>query len=378
MKNVVVLGSTGSIGVNTLKVIKDFPARFKVIGLAANTNTELLKKQIAEFRPQAVCVADEKSAEAFCFKGPKLLKGVDGLCALASNKDADIIVVAVATASALRPLLAGIDAEKRIALANKEALVSAGSIVSKRLKAKGVEIIPVDSEHSAIFQCLQGHKKYLKNIYLTATGGPLRKLPMSKMQSVPAHEAIRHPKWSMGKKISVDSATMMNKGLEVIEARWLFGLDVENIKVLIHPQAIVHSMVEFSDGSVMAQMAVTDMRLPIQYALTYPERFSSELGRLDFAQVKRLDFAKPNFKKFPCLSLAYEAARQGGSMPAVLNAANEELVQQYLAGKIRLTDIAKSIEKVMKRHRAIKDPSLNEILGADNWARDEVKKCCQQ
>jgi 1-deoxy-D-xylulose-5-phosphate reductoisomerase len=338
----------------------------------------LLKNQINEFSPEIVAISDQKKAMQFKkglgAKGPRVFSGIEGLCQLASAKDIDIVVMAISTSSALRPLLASINAKKRIALANKEALVMAGGIISERLKLKGAQIIPVDSEHSAIFQCVDGqNKKYLKNICLTATGGPLRKIAISKMHLVPAHEAVNHPKWPMGKKISVDSATMMNKGLEAIEARWLFGLDVENIKVLIHPQAIVHSMVEFTDGSVMAQMAVTDMRLPIQYALTYPERLDSSLARLDFAQIKKLDFTKPNFKKFPCLDLAYEAARVGGSTPAVLNAANEELVNQYLDGKIRLTDIARGVEKVMKKHRTISDPGLSEILEADRWARDEVK-----
>lgn len=360
MKNVVIFGSTGSIGQNALKVIKRFKDRFKVLGLSANNNTELLALQAREFKPEFVVAKDE-----------------EGLVRLAGHKKADIILMAISGNAALAPLLAAVDAGKRIALANKEALVMAGSIIIKRARQSKASIIPVDSEHSAIFQCTDGAKhEHIKTIYLTATGGPLRKMPYSKMRFVSPDEAVRHPRWSMGKKISVDSATMMNKGLEVIEAKWLFDVDIKNIKVLIHPEAVIHSMVEFKDGAVIAQMGITDMRLPIQYALTYPERIDSGLPGVDFTRVKKLNFAAPDFKKFPCLQLAYEAAKSGGTMPTVLNAANEELVNDFLRGEIKLTDIAKGVERVMRKHKPLNNPSLADILDVDRWARGEVKICC--
>jgi len=376
MKNVVIFGSTGSIGVNTLKVIKALKNKFKVVGLSVNSNIDLLKEQIDEFQPEAVVISDVNKAVEVKSKKIKVLAGEEGLVELAAYKKADIVVMAIGNCSALKPLLAAIDAKKRIALANKESLVSAGRIVLERARSKGVDIVPIDSEHSAIFQCISGQdKKSIRNIYLTGTGGPLRKMPASKMHLVSPQQAIKHPKWAMGKKISVDSATMMNKGLEVIEAKWLFGLPVEKIKILIHPQAVVHSMVEYIDGSVIAQMGVTDMRLPIQYALTYPERFDSGLAALNFTDIKRLDFFKPNFKKFPSLELAYKAARQDGTMPCVLNAANEELVKLYLDGKIKLTEIAKGVDKIMKDHKVVNNPKLEEIFESDSWARERVKGC---
>ena len=388
MKNVIVFGSTGSIGVNALKVIKALKGRLRVIGLSANSNIELLKSQIAEFSPEIVAVSDAGSAASLRAKLKhkrfKILAGIDGLVELAAYKSADIVLMAISTSAALKPLLAAIDAKKSICLANKEALVMAGMIVTERARAKGVKIIPVDSEHSAIFQCLNtssgaGGAGFIKNIYLTATGGPLRRLAASKMHLVPPHQALNHPKWPMGRKISVDSATMMNKGLEVIEARWLFGVDKDRIKILIHPEAVVHSMVEFLDGSCIAQLGITDMRLPIQYALTYPQRINAGLASLDFTQVKQLNFARPNFRKFPCLALAYEALKKDGTMPAVLNAANEELVAMFLDSKIRLTDIAKGVEGTMRKHKVVKNPNLNDILEADKWAREQIlSSSCKQ
>lgn len=361
MKNLVILGSTGSIGRNALDVVRRLKGRFRVLGLSANNNTELLAAQAKEFK-----------AEFAVAKDP------DKLLWLAGHKRADIILVAISGSAALAPLLAAVEAGKKIALANKEALVMAGGVIMKKAKAKGASIIPVDSEHSAIFQCIDGAKADdIKNIHLTATGGPLRKLSYSKMRLVSPGEAVRHPRWSMGKKISVDSSTMMNKGLEIIEAKWLFGVDVKNIKILIHPEAVVHSMVEFKDGSVMAQMGITDMRLPIQYALVYPERIDSGLPGLDFARIGKLNFAKPDFKKFPCLELAYEAANTGGTAPAVLNAANEELVNKFLASKIKLTDIAEGVGIAMKKHKVVKNPTINDILESDKWARKEVNLCCR-
>lgn len=377
MQNVIIFGSTGSIGVNALKVVKRLSDRFKVVGLSGRANIDLLAQQAKEFSVGTVVVPDITSALKLKKKNlsrkTKILIGIDGLVELAAGKEADIVLMAISTAAALAPLLAAIDAKKKIALANKESLVMAGNIVIKRAKQNGVSIIPVDSEHSAIFQCIGGaNSEDIKNIYLTATGGPLRKLPYSKMRFVSPDEAVKHPRWSMGRKISVDSATMMNKGLEVIEAKWLFGVGIKDIKVLIHPEAVIHSMVEFKDGSVIAQMGITDMRLPIQYALIYPERINSGLEGLDFTRIKRLNFAKPDFVKFPCLELALEAANIDGTMPAVLNAANEELVNKFLAAKIKLTNIAEGVEKVMKKHHVVKNPSLDDILGADKWAREQI------
>ncbi|OIO79025.1 MAG: 1-deoxy-D-xylulose-5-phosphate reductoisomerase [Candidatus Omnitrophica bacterium CG12_big_fil_rev_8_21_14_0_65_43_15] len=359
MKNLVILGSTGSIGQNALDVVRRFKKRFKVLGLSANNNTDLLAAQAKEFKPEFVVAKDS-----------------DALIRLAGHKKADIVLMAISGSAALRPLIAAIDAGKKIALANKEALVAAGGIVMKRAKASGARIIPVDSEHSAVFQCIEGAKKSdIKNIFLTATGGPLKDTPAAKMRFVSPKQAIRHPRWSMGKKISVDSATMMNKGLEVIEANWLFGVDIDNIKIIVHPEAVVHSMVEFNDGSVIAQMGATDMRLPIQYALLYPERIASGLNGIDLAAIKKLNFLAPDFKKFPCIKLAYEAAKTGGTMPAVLNAANEELVAMFLDSNIRLTDIAKGVAKVMNKHKTVKNPGLTDILKSDKWAREEVNGC---
>jgi len=359
MKNLVILGSTGSIGRNAMDVVRRLKGRFRILGLSANNNAELLAAQAKEFKAKFIVAKD-----------------ADRLNWLAGHKEADIILMAISGSAALAPLLAAIGAKKRIALANKEALVMAGSIVTKRAKENNVKIIPVDSEHSAIFQCINtSNAGFVKNIFLTATGGPLRRMAVSKMRFVKPREAIRHPRWSMGRKISVDSATMMNKGLEVIEARWLFGVDIDNIKIIVHPEAVIHSMVEFLDGSVIAQMGITDMRLPIQYALTYPERVDSGLAGLDFAEIKRLNFCRPNFKKFACLELAYQAARTDETMPAVLNAANEELVQKFLNNRVKLTDIPKGVEKVMKKHRVVKNAGLEDILKADKWAREEVNAC---
>ncbi len=379
MTGVIIFGSTGSIGCNALSVIRALKGRFKVVGLAGNANIDLLAKQVEEFTPEVVCAGDSVSADRLrrSFNNKcRVLSGIDGLTQLAATPGAEIALMAISSSVALKPLLSAIDSGKKIALASKEALVMAGGIVIERARQKNTAIIPVDSEHSAIFQCINGTDvKYLSKIYLTATGGPLRKMAISKMRWVLPQQAMNHPKWSMGKKISVDSATMMNKGLEVIEAKWLFGIDLENIDILIHPEAIVHSMVEFIDSSVIAQMGVTDMRLPIQYALTYPDRIDTGLERLDFVRLGQLNFKRPNFKKFPCLELAYEAARQGGTMTAVLNAANEELVKLYLEGCIRLTDIAKNIEKVMKMHKTLSDPGLGDIINADNWARCKAGAC---
>ncbi len=377
-KKVVVLGSTGSIGVNTLKVIEGLRNRFQIIGLAARKNIELLEKQIRKFHPEVVALADKKSAQELRgrFKSMKVLDGEEGLIEVARLKEADLVVSAIVGASGLIPTLEAIRAGKRVALANKEALVMAGEIIMSEAHKKGVKILPIDSEHSAIFQCLKKERrKKVSRIILTASGGPFLNYSLSRLKLVTPQEALRHPTWEMGKKITIDSATLMNKGLEVMEAHHLFGIDIDRIEVVIHKEAIVHSLVEFVDGTILAHLGVPDMRLPIQYALSYPERLPNPLKRLDLVKIKKLTFQKPDTRRFPCLKLAYEAARIGGTAPTVLNATNEVAVSLFLKRKIRFIEIPKMIEKILKQHKPIKEPTLNEILKADAWARREALKC---
>jgi 1-deoxy-D-xylulose-5-phosphate reductoisomerase len=305
---------------------------------------------------------------------------MDGLIETATWPEADLVLIAIVGSISLIPLMKAIEAKKQIALANKEALVSGGEIVTREAAKRKVKIIPVDSEHSAIFQCLNGNpKKELKKIYLTGTGGPLRKLSRGRFDALKPEQVINHPKWKMGRKISVDSATLMNKGLEVIEAKWLFGVDLKNIEVLIHPQAVIHSMVEFIDGSILAQLSMPDMRLPIQYALGYPQRHPQKFQLyLDFKRSNKLTFARPDTKKFPCLKMAYAAAEAGRTSPAVLNAANEEMVMNYLANRCAFSDIPRITEKVLSRHRGKAISGIGDILEADTWAREEVRRICFQ
>lgn len=307
-----------------------------------------------------------------------VLCGNDGLENIVSRKDINIALFAISGSSCLKPLICAIKNKKRIALANKEALVSAGPIIMDLAKMNGVSIIPIDSEHSAIFQCLEGKREYLKKIYLTASGGPLLKLPKNRFDNLSPQFILKHPKWKMGKKISVDSATMMNKGLEIIEARWLFGLNADCIEALVHPEAIIHSMVELIDGTFFAELSVPDMRIPIQYAITYPSRLNAELKSLDFSTIKNLTLEKPDSDKFPCLGLARAALEKGGAYPAVLNAADEEVVKKYLEGKIRFGRIPDIIQKVLRRYTGPKEKelSLNDIIDAENWAREEVLRLC--
>ena len=377
MKNIAILGSTGSIGQNTLGVIASLRKDFCVAALSANSNIDLLYKQVRIFKPKLVCVNDVKLARELKSRlwpcTIKFLVGQAGLEELAGNKSIDRLVLAISGSAALRPLLSAIESGKIIALANKEALVMAGSLIMRRALLNKALIIPIDSEQSAIWQCLSGQDKTaLKSIYLTASGGPFRRTPRIKLKNISVARVLRHPRWRMGKKVSVDSATLMNKGLELLEAMYLFRTAPDKIKVLIHPQAIIHSMVEFIDGVVMAQLSVTDMRVPIQYALSYPERLSNNLESLDFHKLRRLDFQRPNFKKFPCLGLAYQVAREGGTAPCVLNAADEVGVTEFLRGRLEFLSIPKVIEKVLSRHRNRVKPSLSEILLADTWARVEA------
>jgi len=384
MKKVAILGSTGSIGVNTVDVILSHSDEFKVVGLSANSNIKLLSEQVAKIRPTISCVSSSdtiKDFKALIGKaGTKVVSGLEGLVEIATHPDVDIVVMAIMGSASLTPLCEAIKAKKQIALANKEALVSAGEIVIDAAKKNKAKIIPVDSEHSAIFQCLNGKpKSELKNIYLTGSGGPLRKLPHNSFDKLSPEEVTNHPTWRMGKKISVDSATLMNKGLEVIEAKWLFGTDLKKIEVLIHPESIIHSMVEFIDGSVLAQLSVPDMRLPIMYALGYPDRLVQKRSlRLDFKKVKNLTFEQPDMIRFPCLGLAYTAAKDAGTYPAVLNATNEEAVSSFLKGKIKFTKIPTIIEKILSKHKGIKGPELDDVLQADKWSREEAKALCFQ
>ncbi|HOQ36455.1 MAG TPA: 1-deoxy-D-xylulose-5-phosphate reductoisomerase [Acetivibrio sp.] len=375
VERISVLGSTGSIGVQTLDVAKNL--NIKVEGLAANKNIELLEKQAWEFKPRIVAVMDENMAEVLRSRlkdtSIEVAGGVEGLKKVASVEGAQTVVSAIVGIAGLVPTMEAIKNGKNIALANKETLVTAGSIVMAEAQKRKVEIFPVDSEHSAIFQCLMGNNKEdVSKIILTASGGPFRGRKRDELKNVTVKEALKHPNWSMGSKITIDSATMMNKGLEVIEARWLFDVSLDRIEVLIHPQSIVHSMVEFRDGAIMAQLGSPDMRLPIQLALTYPKRLMNGFSKLDLIKNNTLTFEAPDTEAFPCLKLAYEALRIGGTMPAVLNAANEEAVRLFLEEKIGFLEIPQIIERVMTSHTVEDTPDLDDIIKMDLWAREKV------
>ena len=380
-RKIAILGSTGSIGVNTLKVASALKKEIEVVALSADSNIKLLAEQASIFKPEVICVRDESFAskiENAVSSNIKVLCGNSGLEDIVSRSDIDIVLFAISGSSCLKALIKAIKNKKRIALANKEALVSAGHLVMRLAKENNVPIIPIDSEHSAIFQCLEGKKDYLKKIYLTATGGPLLNIPKNKFDNMPSSFILNHPKWKMGRKISVDSATMMNKGLEIIEAKWLFGVGEDDIEVLVHPQAIIHSMVELIDGTFFALLSVPDMRLPIQYAITYPARFKANAKILNFPSLKSFSFEEPDINKFPCLGLARFALKRGGLYPALLNAADEEAVKKYLEGKIKFSRIPYIIEKVLAGYKGStkKDPALNDIIDAENWAREEAKILC--
>ena len=433
MKNVAVLGSTGSIGTQVLDVVSRLPERLRVVSLAAHRNVELLAEQVRKFRPSVVSIGSKQDADRLrelladipgleivrggssgasrslaggssgasrslaggssgasrslaggssgASRSPSVpevgrwtldvLDGAEGLERAATVPEADVVVVAVAGTVGLAPTIAAISAGKDIALASKEVLVAAGSIVSRMVQEKGVQLLPIDSEHSAIFQCLRGEDRgRIRKLMLTASGGAFANYPLESLDRVTIEQALAHPTWNMGRKITVDSATMMNKGLEIIEAKWLFGVDPSRIEVVIHPQSIVHSMVEFEDGSVLAQMGVPDMRTPIQYALLYPERVDTGLPRLDITAQETLTFAKPDPTRYPALELAYRAAEQGGTLPAVMNAANEVAVRRFLDGQIGFLDIERTVRKVMEKHSPTQSPDLHQILEADSWARE--------
>ena len=378
MKRIVVLGSTGSVGQNALKVIASLGEKFRVVGLSAYSNVSTLLRQVRQFKPKWICLVDElcaKRAKARLPSSCRLLSGRGGLQDLIQESNADSVVLAVSGAEALMPLFKAVAMKKTVILANKEALVIAGSIIMPLAARYGVRILPVDSEQSAIWQCLEKRdKNQLRRVYLTASGGPFKNYNSEQLKGISISDVLRHPRWNMGKRITVDSATLMNKGLEIIEAMWLFDLDLSQIKVIIHPEAVIHSMVEFIDGVILAQLSVTDMRIPIQYALTYPQREATTLKPLNFFKLRKLNFQKPDLRRFPCLRLAIEAAAEGGSLPCVLNAADEMAVNAFLNKRIKFTDIPTIIAKVLNRHRKIAKPSLEEILAVDDWARAEARK----
>ncbi|NLI11958.1 MAG: 1-deoxy-D-xylulose-5-phosphate reductoisomerase [Peptococcaceae bacterium] len=380
MKRIVILGSTGSIGRQTLDVVRSLPGKFKIVGLAAGSNWRLLAGQIKEFGPLAAAMSGEEelaSLKTELAPGyiPDLYRGREGLETLATMPEADLVVVSVTGAAGIFPTIAAICAGKDIALANKETLVVAGHLVMDLSARYKTGILPVDSEHSAVWQCLHGlGSDQVEKIILTASGGPFHQLSLKELEGVTADMALRHPNWNMGNKVTIDSATLMNKGLEVIEAKWLFGVNYSKIEVVVHPQSIIHSAVEFLDGSVIAQMGLPDMRLPIQYALTYPDRLSGAVPRLKFTDLQGLTFEPPDLERFPSLSLAYEAGRAGGTMPAVLNAANEVAVASFLGGTISFKNIPYIVECVMEKHELLSNPGLEEIMAANYWARDLAKK----
>jgi 1-deoxy-D-xylulose-5-phosphate reductoisomerase len=379
-RNLSILGATGSIGRNTLRIVDRFPDRFSVKALSARSNMTLLADQIERYRPVRVAVGDERCADDLSALLPtdlavNIVWGESGLCRIVALDDVDLVVTAVVGAAGLLPTLAAIDAGKDIALANKETLVMAGQVVMKRADAEGVRIYPVDSEHSAIFQCLAGNRKTdVDRILLTGSGGPFRSMPPEQFESITVDDALNHPNWQMGRKITIDSASMMNKGLEIIEARWLFDVPLDTIQVIIHPQSIVHSMVAFKDGSVIAQLGVPDMKGAIACALSWPERMDIGQPAPDFPTLRQLTFEAPDLEKFPCLRLAMEACAAAGTMPAVLNAANEMAVVAFLDGKIGFTAISELIGTVMENHRWVAHPSLEEIIAADTWARRESER----
>jgi len=394
-KRVVLLGATGSIGDSALKVARDIPDRMEIVGVAANSNAEKLAAAANKVRAKAVCLVDESKIDIL--RGaleyqPEIFAGEKGLCEIAAMADADMVLIAIVGTGGLRPALAAIEAGKDLAVASKEILVMAGEAVTEAAQRRGVKILPVDSEHNAIFQCLQGGRGLsapnsrgaeaaptfqssdVRRIILTASGGPFRELPAKDFESITVEQALKHPTWNMGPKITIDSATLFNKGLEMIEAHWLFGVEMNRVEVVIHPQSIVHSMVEFADGSTLAQLSYSDMCFPIQYAVTWPERVPNSLPPLDFGKLSKLEFATPRYDDFPALNLARQAGEIGGTLPAVMNAANEIAVAAFLDRQVRFPQIWRMVEEVMDRHTNVAHPNLDAILRADQWAREEARR----
>ncbi len=379
-RKVVILGATGSIGESAAKVASDIPDRMEIVGISGNRNVERLAQQANKFRPGAVCISDrglEAKLRAGLEYKPEILLGEEGLVALAMLDEADMALIAIVGTGGLRPALAAIEAGKDLAVASKEILVMAGEIVMTRARRRGVHVLPVDSEHNAIFQCLEHQSSEdVSRLILTASGGPFRNLPKDKFAEVQPAQALKHPTWDMGAKITIDSATLFNKGLEMIEARWLFDVEMQRVDVIVHPQSIVHSMVEFVDGSVLAQLSNTDMCFPIQYAVTWPERVPNTLRPLDFAQLAKLEFEAPRYRDFPALNLARKAGETGGALPAVLNAANEVAVAAFLEDRIRFPEIWEVVERVMEAQTGSGASDLDAILAADKVAREMAVDLC--
>jgi len=380
VKKLSILGSTGSIGTQTLQVVNNLPDKFSVVALAAGgSNIELIKKQVETYKPKLVAISDKDAAcelnRQLDNHETEVVAGVEGLIAAATISEVDIVVAAISGVAGLLPTYQAIKAGKDIALANKETLVAAGELVLSEVKKKNVKLLPIDSEHSAIFQCLeQDNLNAVKSIILTASGGAFRDYSADELANVIPEQALKHPNWNMGKKITVDSASLMNKGLEVIEAHWLFSIDYQDIEVVIHPQSVIHSMVRYSDGSILAHLGVPDMRVAIQYALTWPKRCKSQVKQLDFVKLGEITFKEPRWDDFPCLKLAYEAGKAGGNIPAALNGANEAAVEQFLAGYIKFNDIPKLIAKVMESCSFMNKPTLEEIIYTDGFARKKVQE----
>jgi len=381
MQHIAILGSTGSIGTQALEVIAANQDKFCVTALAAYHNDKLLEEQIEYFKPQIAVLVDQEAADRLVRRysgSTKILTGEEGLLTAATYGAVNTVLTSLVGFAGLKPTIAAIEAGKNIALANKETLVAAGELITTLAKEKGVKILPVDSEHSAIFQCLQGETRdKLSRILLTASGGPFHGFTTEALQKVTVEDCLRHPNWSMGKKITIDSATLVNKGLEVIEAHYLFDVDYSQIEVVVHPQSIIHSMVEFVDGSVIAQLGKADMRVPIQYALTYPDRIQTNYPRLDFKTLSALTFFEPDVLTFPALELAFNAGRMGGTLPCVFNAANEEAVYAFMQGKIKFLDIVTVIRSVVKSHQVVHKPKLADIYSADLWARAQANEIFQ-
>ena len=378
MKGLSILGATGSVGTNVLRVVDAFPGRFTVVGLSAGDNVEKLAEQVARHRPRLVSVRSAATRDALGrlldLGATRVVVGEEGAVEVATHPDADVVVASAVGAVGLVPTYRALQAGKDVALANKETLVMAGELMVAEARARGGKLLPIDSEHCALHQCLEGRRPdEVRRLVLTASGGPFRTRARESFDRVTPAEALAHPTWSMGRKITIDSATLMNKGLEVIEARWLFGVSAGRVEVLIHPQSVVHSMVEFVDGTVLAQLGVTDMRLPIQYALSYPERWEAAIPGIDFSRGLRLEFETPDHERFPCLGLAYRALEGGGSLPAVLNAANEEAVGAFLDGRIGFPAIPEAIREVMDDHPPRTVATLDDVLAADAWARERTR-----
>jgi len=391
-KRVVILGATGSIGESALKVARDIPERMEIVGLAAKSNAQKLAAAANEVRPESVCLVDETQIDILRKSldyQPRIFSGTAGLLQIACLTGADIVLVAIVGTGGLRPALAAIEAGKDLAVASKEILVMAGEIVMREARENGVHVLPVDSEHNAIFQCLEPARVRaardggvasptdIRRIILTASGGPFRETPRAAFDSITPEQALKHPTWNMGPKITIDSATLFNKGLEMIEAHWLFGVEMKRVEVVIHPQSIVHSMVEFIDGSTLAQLSYSNMCFPIQYAVTWPERVANTLPPLDFSKLSKLEFSTPRYDDFPALNLARRAGETGGTLPAVMNAANEMAVAAFLDQKVRFPEIWRIVEQVMNRHTPVAHPNLDAILRADQWARAQAQGCVQ-